>query len=302
MSRPVKIIVALVVALISMLSFAACSNQDPLRSSDNGPSSDHIVIGSQDYYSNEIIAEIYAQTLESHGFAVERKYRIGQREAYISEIEKGTIDVFPEYTGNLLQYWSRDTTAREQKDVYAELEQVLPEGLEVLPEAQATDQDVYAVEAQFAEANHLQSIGDLAQIKSLVLGGNSELETRPYGTQGLRDVYGVDVSFTPIEDSGGPLTLKALHDGDVQLVKLNSADPAILSEGLVVLDDPAHMLLASHVVPLVQSDLSQEAKNALSAIQDQLDEEDLLSFNAQSITEQKSSAEIAREWLAAHNV
>ena len=68
--------------------------------------------GSQDYYSNEIIAEVYAQALEDAGDAVDRQMRIGQREVYMPEIEAGTIDVFPEYTGNLLQYLDQNATAR----------------------------------------------------------------------------------------------------------------------------------------------------------------------------------------------
>ena len=66
---------------------------------------DTIVIGSQDYYSNEIIAEAYAQALEAGGIKVQRDFRIGQREGYLPEIESGKIDLFPEYTGPLLQVW-----------------------------------------------------------------------------------------------------------------------------------------------------------------------------------------------------
>ena len=48
-----------------------------------GTSDEPIVVGSQAYYSNEIIAEIYAQALEGAGFEVERQFQIGQRDAYL---------------------------------------------------------------------------------------------------------------------------------------------------------------------------------------------------------------------------
>ena len=80
---------------------------------DSAPSTDTIVVGSQAYYSNEIIAEIYAQALESAGYEVERRYQIGQRDAYLPELESGAVTLFPEYTGNLLQYYSPDTTATQ---------------------------------------------------------------------------------------------------------------------------------------------------------------------------------------------
>src|SRR5690606_33498560 len=103
-----------------------------------------------DYYSNEIIAEIYAQALEEAGYTVQRDFRIGQREVYMPEIESGAIDVFPEYTGNLLQYFDADTTATSADDVYAALQNALPDGLRVLDQSDASDQDSYVVTSEFA--------------------------------------------------------------------------------------------------------------------------------------------------------
>ena len=99
----------------SALALAACGSAESVGgnastgSSENGKTT--LVVGSQDYYSNEIIAEAYAQALEGAGFTVDRQLRIGQREVYMPEIEAGAIDVFPEYTGNLLQYLDADATA-----------------------------------------------------------------------------------------------------------------------------------------------------------------------------------------------
>ena len=98
-----KKIVGTVVAVCALM-LAGCVNNDPFGTA-NDP--DTITIGSQDYYSNEIIAEIYAQALEKRGHKVKRELRIGQREAYLPEIESGSIDLFPEYTGPLLQYWKK---------------------------------------------------------------------------------------------------------------------------------------------------------------------------------------------------
>ncbi len=112
------------------LALAGCASGDPLSSgsssgtdASSGPdaSSDTIVVGSQAYYSNEIIAEIYAQALENAGYTVERNFQIGQRDAYLPALESGEVDVFPEYTGNLLQYYDAETTATTSDDVYAAL-------------------------------------------------------------------------------------------------------------------------------------------------------------------------------------
>ena len=285
----------------SALALAACGSAESVGgnastgSSENGSTT--LVVGSQDYYSNEIIAEAYAQALEGAGFTVDRQLRIGQREVYMPEIEAGTIDVFPEYTGNLLQYLDADATARSTDEVYAALQTALPSGLRALEQAPATDQDSYVVTADFAAAHSLSSIGDLAGAGTLTLGGNSELQTRPYGPTGLSQTYGVTVSFTPIEDSGGPLTVKALKDGDIQLANIYSSDPALADGTLTVLDDPKGLFLASHVVPLASSRVSNDAATVINRVSAALDAQDLVEMNRASTVEQKSASQIAREWL-----
>ena len=96
------------------LALSGCASGDPLDpGTESEAPGDTIVVGSQAYYSNEIIAEIYAQALENAGFEVERKFQIGQRDAYIPALESGEVDLFPEYTGNLLQFYDSETTASQ---------------------------------------------------------------------------------------------------------------------------------------------------------------------------------------------
>jgi len=195
-------------------------------------SGDTVVVGSQAYYSNEIVAEVYAQALEAEGFTVERNFQIGQRDAYIPALEAGEVDLFPEYTGNLLQFYSPDTMATQTDEVYTELQSALPEQLSALAMSPATDQDSYNVTAEFAEANGLSAIGDLAGVSPLILGGAPELEERPYGPQGLLDTYGVDVEFS----ATGEVTLDALLAGEVQVANIYTGNPAIAAYGLVTLE------------------------------------------------------------------
>ncbi len=278
------------------LTLSACGTVESLEGRSNMDAST-IIVGSQDYYSNEIIAEAYAQALEGAGFTVERQLRIGQREVYMPEIEAGAIDVFPEYTGNLLQYLDQNASAHTSEEVYAALQTALPMGLRALDQAPAADQDSYVVTADFAHAHALTSIGDLAGAGALTLGGNSELQTRPYGPTGLSQTYGVTVGFTPIEDSGGPLTVKALKDGDIQLANIYSSDPALADGTLTVLDDPKGLFLASHVVPLASSRVNVDAAAVINRVSAAMDAEDLVEMNRASTADQKSASQIAREWL-----
>ena len=287
-----------VLALGAALTLAGCAAADPLDASADGADSDTIVIGSQDYYSNEIIAEIYAQALESAGYAVQRDFRIGQREAYVPEIESGAIDLFPEYTGPLLQVWEPDTAARKAEDVYAALTATVPDGVRVLDQSPATDQDSYVVTRAFAEKYDVTAIGDLANVPvPLTLGGNSEGENRPNGPAGLKNPYGVSVGFTPIEDGGGPLTVKALLDDQVQLAIIYTASPSMASADLVALEDPSGLFLASNVVPIASEGLPEDAATIIDRISAAMTPEDLVALNTESIESQAPASTIAATWL-----
>lgn len=302
MNRPIRVFAAFGVLALGLSSCATAATLEGRAEGEDAP----IIVGSQDYYSNEILAEAYAQALENAGYEVDRQYRIGQREVYVPELESGSIDVFPEYTGSLLQYFAPDAEATLPEDVLAALVEALPEGLGVLTPAEASDQDSYVVTAAFAQAYGLRSIADLAGAAAtaggLTLGGNSELETRPYGPKGLREVYGVEVSFTPIEDSGGALSVKALKNDQVQLIDVYSADPALSDPELRVLDDPEGMFLSSRVVPVVSPRVDAGAVEALNAVSAALDSADLIEMNRRSTEEAASAQVIAREWLVSEGL
>lgn len=275
------------------LALSGCAASDPLDpGTDSG--GELIVVGSQAYYSNEIIAEIYAQALENAGFEVERRFQIGQRDAYLPALESGEVDLFPEYTGNLLQFYDPETTATTSDDVYAALQDALPEGLVVLDQSPATDQDSYNVTADFAAEYGLSSLEDLAGVPvPLTLGGAPELAERPYGPQGLLDVYGVTVAFTATPDT----TVDELLAGTVNIANVYSADPRIQTDDLVTLADPKGLFLASNVVPLVNADVADEIADVINAVSAKLTPEGLVALNVQSTVDQMSSADIATQWL-----
>jgi osmoprotectant transport system substrate-binding protein len=281
------------------LALSGCAQGDPLapaEPSETGGAtggSDTIVIGSQAYYSNEIIAEIYAQALEDANVEVQRQFNIGQREAYLPAMESGDVDLFPEYTGNLLQYYVPDTEATQSDEVYAELGEALPDGLTVLEQSPATDQDSYNVTAEFAEQNSLTALGDLAGVDGLILGGAPELEERPYGPSGLQEVYGVDVDFSATGDT----TVEALLAGEINIANVYSADPRIGQNDLVTLDDPEGLFLASNVVPLVNEKVADQVADVINEVSATMTPEMLVQLNVQSTAEERSSADIATGWL-----
>lgn len=292
-------VVAGVIAVGAVVALAGCATSDPLDAgSSDAASTDSIVVGSQDYYSSEIIAEIYAQALEANDYTVDRQFRIGQREVYLPEIEAGKIDLFPEYTGSLLQALEPDTTATTSDDVYTALESALPDGLRVLDKSEASDQNSYTVTEAYATENNLTDIASLKNVTTpIVVGGNAELETRPYGPATLKEKYGIDTTFQSIEDSGGPLTVKALVDNTIQLGNIYTADPNIKSNNLVALTDPDGLFVADNVVPVASTKVDDKAADIINKVSAALTEDDLVELNSQSVNDQKSADVIAKAWL-----
>ena len=307
-------------ATAGLLALSACSDTDPFAvdQASGGYSGGPIIIGSQQYYSNEIIAELYAQMMEKTGLTVTRQYQIGQREVYLPELEAGKIHVIPEYGGNLLEYYSKTSAsggptattatvtatatpsraAGDTASIQDALLRTLPHSLTVLNPAEATDQDSLTVTKATAQAHSLTSIGDLASLgRPVTIAANSEFTTRPYGPKGLKAVYGVDASVTPVEDSGGPLTVKALTDGTVDVADIYSSDPAIGVKDLVILSDPQMLILPQNVTPLVSASLPAIAATAINRVSALLTPDELRSLNQRSTGEKLSSTTIATDWL-----
>lgn len=293
----------LAVSAAALLMLSACNSADPLTGENNDAAvsgdqpREELVIGSQQYYSNTIVAELYAQVLEDQAYSIDRQFEIGQREVYLPELEAGAIDIFPEYTGNLLQYFDSDAQASTPDEVHSALGEALPEGLEVLDFAEATDQDSYVVTDEFAQEHDLTSVADLAELEDLRIASNSEWEARPYGPAGLEELYGVELTLVPVEDSGGPLTLNALLSGDVEVANIYSADPAIEKNDLVALEDPESLVLPQNLVPVVSANVDEQARAAINELQQLLTQEELLKLNAYSQDEQASPSDVAAWWL-----
>jgi osmoprotectant transport system substrate-binding protein len=288
------------VAVGAVVALAGCASGDPLGTeSTTASDSDTLVVGSQDYYSNAIIAEIYSQALEANGFTVERSFRIGQREVYLPEIEAGSIDVFPEYTGSLLQALEPDAATGSADEIYSALEAALPDTVRVLDMAEASDQNSWTVAKSFADQYNLTDIPSLATVtEPLTVGGNSELEVRPYSPTVLTEMYGIAFAgFTPIEDGGGALTVKALIDGDIQLANVYTASPAFAVGNLVTLDDPDNLFFPDNVVPVVSEKVDADAADILNAVSAALSAVDLATLNASSVNDQESAEAIATAWL-----
>ena len=134
-----------VLAAVFALIPAACGSSNPLGGGEISGDLKSITVGSADFTESKIIAEIYAQALEANGFTVGRQFGIGSRETYIPAVQDHSIDLIPEYTGNLLQYFDDKTPATTPDAVLLGLLKALPGDLSILYPSPAEDKDTLAV-------------------------------------------------------------------------------------------------------------------------------------------------------------
>lgn len=260
-----------------------------------------VIVGSADFPESQLLGTIYAGALEAQNIPVEKKLNIGSREVYIPALLDGSITLIPEYSGALLSYLDAKNAAHGSEDVARELAAKLPEKVKMLQISQAQDIDVLAVTQKTADKYKLKTIADLQPVASqLVLGGPAEWKTRHEGLSGLRDVYGLNFKSFKVLDVGGPLTLSAMKNNQVQVADLLSTSPAIKKDRLVVLEDTKHLFAAQNIVPIVASEaLNDAVTTTLNKVSAQLTTEDLIDMN-EKIAEFVSIDDIAHQWLVKH--
>jgi osmoprotectant transport system substrate-binding protein len=304
MKRTRLVLATAVVA--SALALTACGGgSDPLATTpSSAAASDTIVVGSANFPENALLAQIYAGALTAKGVKVTTKLNIGSRETYIPGLEDGSIDLIPEYSGVLLQYFNKSATAVSSDDVYAALKTAVPAKLTVLDQSAAEDKDAIVVTKATATKYNLTSIADLKPVESkIVMGGPPELKTRQTGLPGVKKLYGVTFKSFKSLDAGGPLTVSALKNGTIQAGDIFSTDPNIAAQGWVALQDPKFLFAAQNVLPLInQAKASASVTAALNGVSAKLTTPVLADLVKQVVLDKKDPETVAKTFLTTNSL
>lgn len=303
---------AATVALGLATALSACGSSNPTApapasagSASASAGGGTVVVGSFAFPESEILGEIYVQALQAKGITVQKKFNIGPRQQTIPALRDGSINLIPEYNGNLLAFYDDKYTQRTTADVDAAVaEKVKADKLRVLKSAPAEDKDAYVVTRKTATDKGLTSIGDLSKLVPFKLGANPQFGELGYGIPGLKSVYKVgtnakDVTFVPIEDFGGPDTVKALVDNSVQVADIYTTSPALVAEDLVVLKDPANLISSQNIVPLVADSVyTDQLGQVLDGVSAKLTTEDLIKLRDRVEGKEKAAPQTAaKDWL-----
>ena len=286
-------------ASVLALALSACST---------GGGGATIKIGSDGFDEARVVAEIYAQALEAKGFTVDRTgIGLGTRKVTAAALEKGDINLKPEYIGSGLVYYG-GTSGRSSADNASALQDKLSAiagGITVLDFTPAQDTNAFVVRKETADQFKLVKMSDMAAVQGqLKWALATDCPTNPLCAKALKDEYGIDQpNATLLDACSGPMA-DALKNKTVDVAELCSTGPEITTNGWVVLEDDKHTQPADNLAPIVRNDLlkaidATKFKAALNEVSAKIDTTTLAKLYYDVAVGHMDLKAVAAAWLKA---
>jgi osmoprotectant transport system substrate-binding protein len=218
------------VALLSAALLAACSRPPG------------IVVGSKNFTEQVVLGEIMAQQIERRlGVRVERKLNLGGTLLAHEALVKGSIDLYPEYTGTALTAVLKQPVRRDAAAVLAAVRQEYSRRwrLDWLAPLGFDNTFAMMVRGEVARQGSLATLSDAARNRAWRLGAGYEFSRRPDGLEGLLATYGLRLAGQPVTMDLG-LLYAALESGKVDMIAGNATDAQPLSLDITLLGDDKH--------------------------------------------------------------
>ena len=299
--RRIRLGSAAVAACLALLLAACGGGEDALDEGTQPDEQSSVTVGSTNFSEQLLLAQMYAAVLEKAGVDVTVRPNLGNREVVFPALEKGEIDLLPEYNGSVLSFLKTDATQTTADEVKTALTPLLDgKGLVALEQSPAEDKDGWAVTKETADRLGLAKVSDLkGNAGQLVVGGPPELKTRPAGLPGLKKVYGIeDFKEFKALDAGGPLTTSALNKGDIDVGRVFTTQGAIAENGWVVLEEDKPLQPAQNIVPIGRKEaMTDQVKQALDAISAKVTTEELTKLNKLVDVDKEDPEKVASDWL-----
>ncbi|SCL20974.1 osmoprotectant transport system substrate-binding protein [Micromonospora nigra] len=197
-----------------------------------------IVVGAGNFSESQTLGELYRIVLTAAGYEV-RVQQIGSRELYEPALEKGEIQVVPEYAATMAEFLNTKINGKDAEPVSSS---ALDKTMSALTKAGSTvgisfgspsaaqNQNAFAVTRAFADRYGVRTLSELAATCSgqeTVLAGPPECPQRPKCQAGLVEVYDFRAGSFSSLDAGGPQTKNALTTGAASVGLVFSSDGAL---------------------------------------------------------------------------
>jgi osmoprotectant transport system substrate-binding protein len=293
---------SLVVGALAMMAALVIAPTAALASV-HASSKPNIIIGSTNFEEQAIVSNIWADVLKSAGYNVTVEPALGARAVVVPAIEKGQIDLEPDYAASLLAFLHNGAVLSAADDITtaipADQKALASSGVTVLPASKALDTNVFAVTKATAKKDHLTTISSLKPYASkLTLGGPPECPSNAGCQLGLKKVYGLNFAGFKSLDEAGPLSVAALKNGNVQVVELFSSDGNVVSNNFVALTDNKHLEGADYIVPVIRKSVDTPGvAKVLNSIDAKLTTDAISKLNLDVTAKQEQPAAVAQTWV-----
>lgn len=311
MNRPLTLTVVCVFALawaeIPSPLAAQTDTSTPLSTAESSRSERRVVVASKPFGESYLLAEMFAQLLESHGFRVDRKPGLGATEIAFGALRTSTIDVYPEYTGTglvaILHDTLADSIASDSRAVFAHVAQRFQNEYRTRWLPPLGFQNTYAIAVTRATARRyqLRTLSDLArESPHLTAGFTADFIGRNDGLVGLSRVYGLRPrAVRPLAPA---VKYQALASGAVDVIDGYSTDGLLARYDLVTLIDDKHFFPPYEAAALVSPEFERSSPPGiatLTLLSGRLDEITMRRLNRRVEVDGQDLASVARDELRA---
>jgi osmoprotectant transport system substrate-binding protein len=291
--------------VLTVLLLAGCTGGEAEQPAKPEPK---ITVGAGLSPEQQIIARMYAQALRKAGFDVTLKLNAGARTAYVPALERGDLDVVPDYLAPVTEYLRAGVpVARRPPAATGDVEHtahILDELLAHQPlgvtrPSPATNQTALAVTKTLADDKNLVAVSDLRRLNgTLVLGGPDGCTTDMFCLRGLQDRYGL--RFKRVDELGevsGKPIFDALRKGTADVGSVQSSDGEIAAESLVVLRDDKLLEPAGNIIALYRGRLPAAARAVVDSVNRALTTEKLQELNKRQDLDGQDPDGLAKRFL-----
>lgn len=262
-----------------------------------------IRVGSKDFTEEFILAELYAQSLEAAGMKVERKFNLGGSQIALAALQRGDIDLYPEYTGTGLIDILHQAPIRNAEALYITLKQQFNSkyNLTWLQPSPMNDSQGLATTNAISRKYNLTTLSQLAKLApQLRLGAIPEFVVRADALPGLQKFYG-GFKFKDVKTYAIGLKYQALLQGSADVVTAFTTDAQILENKLVVLTDDRHFWPEYHPAPVVRNDALKkfpDIAKTLDALAPRITTDAIRLLNMHVDVEHQEPADVAKAFLS----
>jgi osmoprotectant transport system permease protein len=255
-----------------------------------------IRIGSKQFTESVILAEIVAGVVRHAGAVARHRQELGGTRVLWDALEKGEIDLYPEYTGTLKQ----EIFAGQGIASDDELRDALARrGISMTGSLGFSDNYAIGMKEELCDRLRINAISDLRRHPELSFGFSNEFMERGDGWPGLRAKYRL-----PQKNVFGlqhDLAYRGLASGAIAATDLYSTDAEIGYYRLRTLTDDLHYFPAYSAVLLYRAELKQRAPQVVAALlklEGSIDEKEMIAMNLKAKIGKVPEPAVAAAFLA----